>query len=153
MHGNVIIMSDVRVECVMSVVSVLRGLFYCTIWFWKMRLTLLVLWVLWLLGVLWVLSGGEDPALNPSYFKISTVWDIRVMECFAFMKYYKRTARQCQHYEWWECWECYECCECSEGSVLLDNLILRNDSGIFSFMSVVTVRSFVSVIRGGRVLF
>ena len=39
------------------------------------------------------------------------------------------------------------------GSVLLYNFILRNESGIFTVMSVVTVRSVVSVIRGeGTVL-
>ena len=40
---------------------------------------------------------------------------------------------------------CYECCE---GSVLLYNLILKNESDIVSVMSVVTVMGVVSVIRG-----
>ena len=43
---------------------------------------------------------------------------------------------------------CYWCCERSEGSVLLYNLILKNETDVVSVMSVVTVRSVVSVIRG-----
>ena len=57
--------SDVSVMSIMTVVNVVRGLFYFTISYWKMSLALLVLWALWLIWVLWVLSEGLDPVLNP----------------------------------------------------------------------------------------
>ena len=41
----------------------------------------------------------------------------------------------------------YKCCECCKGFLLLYNLILRNEPGIVSLMSVVTVRGVVNVIR------
>ena len=43
LYGYVSTTSDVSVKSVMSVVSVVRGLFYYTICYWKMSLALLVL--------------------------------------------------------------------------------------------------------------
>ena len=64
LQGSVSTKSDVSVKSVKSVVSVVRGLFYYTIWYWKMSLAFLVLWALWLLWVLWALSDGVDTVLN-----------------------------------------------------------------------------------------